>query len=193
MLFNFDVQANPGGAPQHCLRWKEGWEQKGEDGNSKRKNKRGNTCSSSTMCWGYWPPLHDIKPSLIHLKLLKTHHIICNPMWCRSIAKGKIDLRVESCFQSNKFYEQAKSSKLSSCPKAVGELLSSCPLSPSYRHWFLKAPTSKLGIEQYHQQVFYQTEFRVLTVYGIVFKKMFFLWVLDLNKKMYQIPCLGKQ
>ena len=107
MLFNFDVQANPGGAPQLCLRWKEFREQKGEDGNSKSKNKRGNTCSSSTMCWGYWPPLHDIKRSLIHLKLLKTHHIICNPMWCRSIAKGKMDPRVDCCFQSNKFYKQA--------------------------------------------------------------------------------------
>ena len=178
MLFNFDVQANPGGAPQHCLRWKELWEQKGEDGNSKSKNKRGNTCSSSTMCWGYWPPLHDIKPSLIHLKLLKTHHIICNPMWCRSIAKGKIDPRVESCFQSNKFYEQAKSSKLSSCPKAVGELLSSCHqaiaigfLKRQHLNWVLSNIINKFFIKQSSESLRY-----------CIWKNMFFCEFL--NKKI---------
>ena len=164
MLFNFDVQANPGGAPQHCLRWKEGWEQKGEDGNSKSKNKRGNTCSSSTMCWGYWPLCMILCAASFTSNCWK--HITFYAIQCgvEALPKARSTRGLRAV---SKVTSSTNKLSLQSCQAVQKQLANFCQAvrcHQAYHHWFLKTPTSKLGTEQYHQQVFYQTEFRVPTV-----------------------------
>ena len=179
MLFNFDVQANPGGAPLLCLQWKELWEQKGEDGNSKSKNKRGNTCSSSTMCWGYWPLCMILCAASFTSNCWK--HITLYAIQCgvEALPKARWTRGLSAV---SKVTSSTNKLSLQSCQAVQKQLANFCQavcchqaiaigfLKRQHLNWTLSNFINKFFIKHLKKKIC-----------GF------------LNKKTYQIPCLGKQ